>query len=179
MIDGSFDSTKSIRRLSEFQTSGFSSSGNSVSIVGLDRKPSYSTVMFTPTSASKGFSLLAGITVDPNTGVITMKSSDNMKKGVMIVAPKSTQLVLNGFTFTKVSWIKWKNFLFHRQLLIASLLAKNFQFFDTRFCISQLSYDVPQLNPIEFSQKNDSGISHLLTILCQKLKEIGRQRTEL
>ncbi|CAI2351958.1 unnamed protein product [Caenorhabditis sp. 36 PRJEB53466] len=101
VVDGDFSSSKSsVNRLVDFETVNFVSTGNSLTIVGLDNATSYASVIFTPTSATAGYSKFAGITVAAGqTSTVSVKASDGQKAAVIVVAKDQRQLVLDRLEF--------------------------------------------------------------------------------
>uniref|UniRef100_A0A8R1DKS6 CUB_2 domain-containing protein n=1 Tax=Caenorhabditis japonica TaxID=281687 RepID=A0A8R1DKS6_CAEJA len=96
VIDGNFSDPKSINKLSDLSATSFNfkSTGNQLTVVGLDNQSQYSSIIFTPANQSTGYSKFAGVTVADRTGTVNVNVAKNEIAAVMVVAKNSDQLVL-------------------------------------------------------------------------------------
>lgn len=94
IIDGDMDNPKSIQRLDNYQSKNFNSSGNIISIVGLDDLATHTTFILTPSTDLIGYTKFSGTTVNAVSPNVYVNAANEEKVRVVVVAKDANQLVL-------------------------------------------------------------------------------------
>ncbi|EFO85528.1 hypothetical protein CRE_22229 [Caenorhabditis remanei] len=97
VIDGDFENPKYVYRMSRFQYSNYISTGNKLTVVGLDNRVSESSVVFTPLSQAQQFDSLTafGTYFEANQLDINGKDGNKKRSAVNVIGMKDYTRILS------------------------------------------------------------------------------------
>uniref|UniRef100_A0A8R1DZ61 CUB_2 domain-containing protein n=1 Tax=Caenorhabditis japonica TaxID=281687 RepID=A0A8R1DZ61_CAEJA len=105
VIDGDFNQSKGVYHLSNFLNQNFISSGNKLTVLGLDNLVSQSALIFTPLSQAINYDSMYAMTTYYERQFITIKANGGKKSALTVIAKTTNETMILGMNYDGVGFI--------------------------------------------------------------------------